>query len=118
MPQVSRKSAPNETMSFASENESFGQATPYVRRLASMTALSASKSTLRWERMPNPASHASTNDGKLPVSCWLRNTPLAAPPRLFASPSFWLTSVSAASHSIAFHAPFSFTIGPRRRSGL
>ena len=105
-------------MSFASANDSFGHVVPCVRRLASSVALSASKSTLRCWRMPKPASHASTYAEKLPVSCWLMNTPFPAAPRLRASPSFRLASVRAASHSIGFHTPFSFTIGPRTRSGL
>jgi hypothetical protein len=118
MPQLSRKSAPNETMSRASWKLSLGHATPYDRRLASITALSASKSTLRCGAMPKPASHWSMKPGKLPVSCWLRNTEPPAVPRLRASPSFCETSVSALSQEMAFQAPFSFTIGPRRRSGL
>ena len=83
-----------------------------------MTALSASKSTLRCGRMPKPVSHASRNAGKLPVSCWLRNTRVggtAAAPRL----AQLLADERQARVPIdAFQAPLSFTIGPRRRSGL
>src|SRR5204863_55366 len=78
IPPPSRKSAPNETMIFASWNERRGHATPYAVRFASMAALSDSKSTLRCGRMPKPASHASRNEGKLPVSCWFRNTAFGA----------------------------------------
>ena len=65
--------------------------------------------------MPFPVSHESRNRGKLPLSCWLRNT---APVFADAVAIAWLKRVTASSHVVAFHAAPSLYIGVRKRSGL
>jgi hypothetical protein len=51
-PQLSRKSAPNETTSRAASKSSRGQATPYACRVALIAASGASASKLTCAGMP------------------------------------------------------------------
>ena len=100
---VSRKSAPNETMSFASLKLERGHATPYAARFAAIAAASASKSTLRCGAHAEPASHASRKRGKAAGLVLVEEHGVALPRA--TRRSFWPRRVMPSSHVIGFQLP-------------
>ena len=115
VPQVSRKSAPNDTIRLAlAKSVCAAWACPNVRRLASSIECGSNASNTRCVP-PAACAHDLASASNEPGACSVTSAMLL-PPDL-AWPSLSAASFRASSHVIGFHEAPSRTRGPRTRSG-